>query len=171
VFQVTKLDTFTYDKMDCCPRCGRVIRDGHENGLELETGQRWCKDHYSQRPILYKRALYHVKRLRRVQAEYDEEVREAAKEGYRPHYCIHGMNLWVDWDVICGPCEDGYGRYEGEALYKAALWAAESDISEYTRRINLAGPLMTEYGLASIREQLVEWVAETVRESVTGESS
>lgn len=159
-------DTYTYSKMDRCPRCSRLIRDGAENGLELETGQRWCKDHYYERPILYKRALFHVKRLRKVQIAYDEEVLEAAKDGYRPSHCIHGTNLWVDWDPICGPCEDGFGRYEGEALYKAALWAAESDISEYTRRFRLIAPLVGEYGLSSIREQLIEWAGETIRESL-----
>lgn len=41
------------------------------------------------------------------QREYEEAQRDAAKEGFRPHYCIHGTNLWTDYDNICGGCEDG----------------------------------------------------------------
>ncbi len=29
------------------------------------------------------------------------------RQGYRPHYCEHGTNQWVDYDNICGPCEGG----------------------------------------------------------------
>lgn len=111
---------------------------------------------------ILRRALYHVKRLRRLQAEWDEDAREAAKEGFRPHHCIHGTNLWVDWDPICGPCEDGFSRYEGEALYKAALMAAHEDVSECVRRSTLVAPLVGEYGLAAIREQLIEWATEPI---------
>lgn len=41
------------------------------------------------------------------QRAFEEAQAEAAKDGFRPHYCIHGTNLWTDYDNICGGCEDG----------------------------------------------------------------
>lgn len=46
-------------------------------------------------------------RLLQVQADWRAEAREDARQGFRPHYCIHGMNMWTDYDPICGGCEDG----------------------------------------------------------------
>ena len=37
--------------------------------------------------------------------EYRKECAEYAKQGFRPHYCIHGTNLWVDYDCACWRCE------------------------------------------------------------------
>lgn len=48
-----------------------------------------------------------VNRLKQVQNEYAEACREAYDEGFAPHYCIHGTDLWTDYDNICGGCEDG----------------------------------------------------------------
>lgn len=46
-------------------------------------------------------------RLFAQQREYHEAQRDAAEDGLRPHYCIHGTNLWTDYDNICPGCEDG----------------------------------------------------------------
>lgn len=48
-----------------------------------------------------------VKSLLRQQSEYRKAQEEAAKEGFRPQYCIHGTNQWTDYDNICPGCEDG----------------------------------------------------------------
>lgn len=58
--------------------------------------------------------------LRRYEA-YREECDQAAREGYRPHYCEHGMNLWTDYDPICGWCEDGVTMRDGAQRRRAAL--------------------------------------------------
>lgn len=42
-------------------------------------------------------------------ASYERDCDQDRKEGHRPHHCFHGMNLWTDYDNICGACEDGYG--------------------------------------------------------------
>lgn len=42
-----------------------------------------------------------------------EDCREWHEQGYRPHYCEHGLDLWTDYDPICGPCEDGYTSSRG----------------------------------------------------------
>lgn len=42
------------------------------------------------------------------QEAYHEEAREYAGQGFRSHYCFHGVNMWVDYDCACGACEDGH---------------------------------------------------------------
>lgn len=42
-----------------------------------------------------------------IQKEYFSAVEEAAKEGFRPQTCIHGTNMWSDYDVMCPGCEVG----------------------------------------------------------------
>jgi len=37
--------------------------------------------------------------------QYRAECKAWAKQGFRPQYCIHGTNLWVEYDPICGYCE------------------------------------------------------------------
>lgn len=53
-------------------------------------------------------ALYDASKvaLDERQARYDEECRQWHEQGYRPHYCIHGANMWVEWDCICPWCEE-----------------------------------------------------------------
>lgn len=69
-------------------------------------------------------------RLFEQQREYEAEAREAADAGLRPHYCIHGTNLWTDYDNICGGCEDGeftqYSTAEQVREYARALAEAEA---------------------------------------------
>lgn len=69
-------------------------------------------------------------RAANTQREYDEECREAAEQGFRPHYCIHGTNLWTDYDPICGYCENGEPLWDDardwdNAKHKAAALYAE----------------------------------------------
>ena len=56
-------------------------------------------------------ALRNVKRIKarmaEQEAEYERMVEDCYRQGYRPHYCRHGRDLWVDYDVICGYCEEG----------------------------------------------------------------
>lgn len=42
-----------------------------------------------------------------AQAAYLAEAEEMRAEGYRMPTCFHGTNQWVDYDAICGGCEDG----------------------------------------------------------------
>jgi hypothetical protein len=57
------------------------------------------------KPLIALQILHHLERKR---DDYEEECESYAKDGYRPHYCEHGANLWVDYDVICGYCEEGW---------------------------------------------------------------
>lgn len=70
------------------------------------------------------------------QRDYEREVREAAEEGFRPHYCIHGTNLWTDYDPICGPCEDGqFTQYSTPRQVRSyARLLAEGEEAEKARQ-------------------------------------
>ena len=37
--------------------------------------------------------------------EYARECAEWRAQGFRPHHCIHGVNMWVDYDCACAECE------------------------------------------------------------------
>lgn len=93
---------------------------------------------------------------------YDEACREAAKDGYRPHYCIHGTNQWTDYDNICRPCEDGYGSWDYEAFAKLSLDDAKYRVAQvkereevYRKMINMPGRLSDK-----LKEEMIEWVFE-----------
>lgn len=86
------------------------------------------------------------KRWAEVQAAYDADCLEWRKQGYRPHYCIHGRNMWVDYDIACGECEngEGYWEYAREAHY--ALSAVRYAVHEVRRRSKGLGEFWNEYG-------------------------
>ena len=76
-------------------------------------------------------ALVAIKGLRKRDAAYREECEEYAKQGYAPHYCKHGTNLWTDYDNICGPCEDSASNYE------IALAYGHETAREYMKRVEM----------------------------------
>lgn len=57
------------------------------------------------KPLIALAILHH---LEKVRDNYHEECESYRKNHQRPHYCEHGANLWVDYDVICGYCEGGW---------------------------------------------------------------
>lgn len=57
-----------------------------------------------------------------LDALYERECREAAREGFAPHYCRHGVNMWVDYDMACWRCE--VGEPTRTEMMRAALDAA-----------------------------------------------
>lgn len=80
-------------------------------------------------------------RIKARRKEYAEECEEYAKQGFRPQYCIHGVNLWTDYDPICGWCEDGDGT-----PYEQALRDARNIASVYEKRRALADDLTRAAG-------------------------
>lgn len=75
-------------------------------------------------------------------AAYSEECDQAAKEGYRPHHCFHGMNLWTDYDPMCGPCEDGYGYFDPNMYRELALGEANRAFAAQNERIDMLVKLL-----------------------------
>ena len=43
-----------------------------------------------------------------AQEEYLREAKDMAEQGYRMPTCFHGTSQWVDYDVMCPGCEDGW---------------------------------------------------------------
>lgn len=87
-------------------------------------------------------ALLKVNEHRQRVAEYEAECRDESRQGYRPSHCIHGMYLWVDYDVICWQCEDGiFTRWVyGAELYRQALDWADGQVASLEKRLS---PLTT----------------------------
>lgn len=68
--------------------------------------------------------------------EYLRDVEDAAKEGYRPHHCFHGTNLWTDYDNICGPCEDSQYDPRHHPIGSPEFNAVVEDWAEQNARKN-----------------------------------
>jgi hypothetical protein len=83
-----------------------------------------------RRPML-KIAVAYMRWLRERRDTYERECAEYARQGYRPHYCIHGTNQWTDYDNICGPCEEGYIDQE------LALQWAHNEMRQWIERMTI----------------------------------
>jgi hypothetical protein len=70
----------------------------------------------------------------RLLADYNDYLdmcADYAREGYRAPHCEHGMNLWTDYDPICGPCEDGMTMRDGVERRTYALDQAKRRMEEF----------------------------------------
>ena len=85
-------------------------------------------------------ALPILRDLKERERRYYEDVAEWHKQGYRAHYCPHGMNLWVDYDAICPGCEDGI------TVYEEALDRAHGIIRRTLRRMEDTASFLIEQG-------------------------
>jgi len=86
-----------------------------------------------------------VRRERAAYAAYRESCDADWRQGYRPHYCRHGMNLWTDYDPICGACEDGRGYWDYLAECRDALDTVARARTEMERRMDeVVRPLFRE---------------------------
>jgi hypothetical protein len=85
-------------------------------------------------------ALRLSRRYEREYQEYLEEVEAAHREGFRAQYCEHGTYQWVDWDPICGPCEDGWSMANGTDRRRRALDEARSRVEQ----VDKMGRVLTE---------------------------
>lgn len=52
------------------------------------------------------RAAVLERELLQRQVDYLESCREYGEQGYRHPECFHGTYQWVDYDPICGSCEE-----------------------------------------------------------------
>jgi hypothetical protein len=72
-------------------------------------------------------------RLRRQYVEYLEECDADNARGHRPHYCEHGMNMWTDYDPICGSCEEGWTMSDPLQRMRYALVLAHQNVDKMSR--------------------------------------
>lgn len=81
-----------------------------------------------------------LNKTREVYAEmrgsYESDCASYSAQGYRAHYCIHGTDLWTDYDNICGGCEAGV------TMLNMAVHSAYGLVMEGRRRIELVCSLM-----------------------------
>jgi hypothetical protein len=76
--------------------------------------------------------------LKKRDAQWEEDAAEWARQGYRPHYCKHGTNLWVEYDAMCHRCEESVTVYQ-EAVSIAGVRVRETlDRSEVVTAFLLA---------------------------------
>jgi hypothetical protein len=107
-------------------------------------------------------ALVILNRGRKAWAMYLEECEQASKEGYRPHYCFHGTNLWTDYDNICGMCED-HGNYWNYQTYAAiALGEATRAFEKVQERHGHLIAMMQDGAPSEVLMKLNEWALEPV---------
>jgi hypothetical protein len=98
-----------------------------------------------------------LRRSRAQYASYLEDCEDDRRNGYRPHYCRHGVSMWVDYDCACWQCEE-YGNYWD---YLTELTAARDTV--YSARLEVA---KRRAALAPIRalggdvSALIDWVIE-----------
>lgn len=102
-------------------------------------------------------------------ADYADQCAEYAEQGYRPHYCVHGTNQWVDYDNICGPCEEGYGSWDEEKFGELAQDEAESFCNDLQKRSEEIAKFWVESEIAAtpgswINRRYVEWLMELHKE-------
>lgn len=97
-------------------------------------------------------------------AEYDAECAEYAKQGYRPYSCFHGTSLWVDYDVMCGACEDGYGWFDPMLYRQLAISEAkqayalfEQRMEVYTKASALGAPIDHGTMIKWVSAPLTKW--------------
>ena len=60
--------------------------------------------------------------------EYLEKVESDRADGFRAKHCEHGTYQWVDWDPICGACEEGWSMANGVHRRRRALDEAKSRV-------------------------------------------
>jgi hypothetical protein len=121
----------------------------------METTTKLSKD-------VMKLALIILNRHRQTFIDYEESAAEYAKQGYRPHYCVHGVNMWVDYDCACGMCEEYGGYWHYDTYARFAIDEAKAAHAEQLERIDMLVKMHSKGAPMSIAE-LGAWATEPVQ--------
>lgn len=100
-------------------------------------------------------------RYRASWAEYSEECEQAYREGFRPHYCFHGVNMWVDYDCACGMCEEYGNSWDYEVYACMAIDEAKRSWAEHEKRLQMLIELMKMNAPIQTAE-LGKWATEPI---------
>lgn len=114
----------------------------------------------------WKIALSTLADSRKQWAEYEVYVEDSFRHGFKPHYCRHGRNLWTDYDIACGICEEvGYYSFNYQHEADAALGYAHHLMNETVKRRKLLVPLLIEYPTdpAPVTTELWEWAGALIQ--------
>jgi hypothetical protein len=93
--------------------------------------------------------------------EYEAQCEEYSKQGYRPHYCFHGRNMWIDHDIACGMCEEYGYHYSYQTYARLSIDQAKYAWSVVDDRIGLYVKLNTEQAPID-SDKFILWVMEPV---------
>lgn len=107
-----------------------------------------------------KLAVTELARVRAMYAAHEEHAEECHRQGFRAHYCAHGVNMWTDYDAICGECEGGRQRFHYLEEAETALGYAKWRYSQMTERLELVTALGAAGGPVSA--ELAAWVTEPI---------
>lgn len=104
-------------------------------------------------------ALAAIKEIKAERASYEEEMDELRKQGYGPSHCIHGTSLWVEWDPICGYCEEGVSDYQ-VALGRAFSRYDEVDkmLKAYVAAAKVFGDELTEPLVTAVNARITRYM-------------
>lgn len=96
-------------------------------------------------------------------ASYQSDCEDWSKQGFRPQYCFHGRNMWVDYDCVCGTCEDlGYYSFDAHGYRRLSLDQAIHAYAEMNRRTKVLMTLMEMGAPATETMALGEWACQPV---------
>lgn len=96
--------------------------------------------------------------------DYLDACEQDRRDGYRPHYCEHGKTQWVDYDNICGPCEDGLTM--GDPMQRRDFAISEAKRKDQAARDLMAAArtmerLMPGFDYAPVWKRLGEILSST----------
>lgn len=91
---------------------------------------------------------------------FEAQCEEERSQGYRPSSCFHGRNMWVDYDCVCGICEDyGYYHFNRQA-YRAEALAEAHRILDVVSERTAAVVKMHSLGAPIKMVDFNEWICE-----------
>lgn len=105
-------------------------------------------------------ALTELARVRAMYEAHEAHAEECHRQGFRAHYCAHGVNMWTDYDAMCGECENGRQRFHYMEEAEAALGYAKAQQAKMEVRLN-AVVALAAMG-APVSAELSAWVAEPI---------
>lgn len=82
-----------------------------------------------------------------------ESCEQDRAEGHTAHYCEHGKTRWVDYDNICGPCEDGRTMGDPRQRMECAIDSAKGRV-ERVKKITEHMGALRELGVNFTSEQM-----------------
>lgn len=110
----------------------------------------------SKMPVAY--ALPFVAKVRQRDADWNEAAQEWSRQGYRPHYCKHGVNMWVDYDCACWQCEESLTVHEEALIWAHQAWSEYQDMVQIY--IGIIKVLDEHKASPDLRDTIVDAVVE-----------
>ena len=114
---------------------------------------------------LAKRLLPGIARQQaRQREEWERDAAQSYREGYRPHFCIHGTNLWTDYDNICWGCEE-YGYTGQPQRHAVALEVATAAVRALEERSAVSGAFYAAGGRhasMALQDAMLTWAYEPI---------